>query len=232
MSTQPNNAQSPDTNISRQTHPPGPKCAGGTGSRLRSSLRERGRELSRAALPQEGVERIPIPVIGVPPWHGQRRWKCEPDLVDGGSNKDEAEALKAETLRTILTRFPNRGVTIYTDGSAEEGFRHGGSAAVVTRGDPTNPEVVEVRRAKGRAVTCSYETELVALKLAVGWINDNQVDEEVVICTDSRAATVSLTGADIKSMDALDVVNALEASTLDRAGDPAMGPRPRGAPGE
>ena len=62
---------------------------------------------------------------------------------------------------------------IYTDGSAAEGTRDGGSAVVVTTGDPRESEVVQKIKIRGRNLTSSYEEEREALQEAAKWIKAN-----------------------------------------------------------
>jgi ribonuclease HI len=79
-------------------------------------------------------------------------------------------------------------VTVYTDGSATGGTLDGGSAAVVTRGDPEEPVVVVSLSRKGAHFTSSFETEIQALTLAADWLKSSGETGPVCICTDSRSA--------------------------------------------
>jgi ribonuclease HI len=76
---------------------------------------------------------------------------------------------------------------IYTDGSAEAGVLKGGSAAVVTKGDPGEPQIEWVYRRKGAWRTSSFETEAAALHLAMDWLEADSEAESVLVCTDSQA---------------------------------------------
>ena len=104
------------------------------------------------------------------------------------------DVLREDSVQTI-GRISNGGVTIYTDGSAVGGVSLGGSAAVVTRGDPSEPVRLEVWRQKGRRVTSSFETEVSALLLAVGWLEENHASEPATICVDSQAALKAVLNA-------------------------------------
>ena len=96
------------------------------------------------------------------------------------------DALQTATLNNI--KEENADITIYTDGSAEAGLWNGGSAAVVTTGEPENPEVLNTLRAKGSSITCSTEEEVEGMKLARTWIAENApANAKVLICTDSNA---------------------------------------------
>jgi ribonuclease HI len=127
------------------------------------------------------------------PWHavGSRRWQVRPSL-DGGSRKGAAlETLQKDTLETVTRGGLGCRWTVYTDGSAAGGTSDGGSAAVITRGDPSEPEVLQVRRRKGARRTCSYEMEVSALHLAMEWCETAE-DGDVLICTDSQAVLRAL----------------------------------------
>ena len=72
----------------------------------------------------------------------------------------------------------NADIIIYTNGSLKAGIFEGGSAAIVTRGDPESPEVIDSMKIKGAAFTCSYEEEVEGMKEAAEWITDNCTGEE------------------------------------------------------
>ena len=84
--------------------------------------------------------------------------------------------------------------TIYTDGSASRGTKNGGAAAVVTRGSPTQPEVVTIIKAKGRMFTSSYEEEAAAMESALSWAatNANHPSNSILFCTDSKSLCEAL----------------------------------------
>ena len=75
-------------------------------------------------------------------------------MLDGvNSRLDEVPIKKAAALNRI--REVNAPINIYTDGSASGGIYEGGSAMIVTRGDPEALEVIETRRERGASNTCS-----------------------------------------------------------------------------
>ena len=77
---------------------------------------------------------------------------------------------------------PNSTIAV----SASRGFEYGGSAAVVTSGLPTSPEKQNTISRKGRRFTSSFETEVVAILLAIEWVNnDTERHGPIIICTDS-----------------------------------------------
>ena len=84
--------------------------------------------------------------------------------------------------------------TIYTDGSASRGTRNGGAAAVVTRGSPTEPEVVTTIKTKGRTYTSLYKEEAAGKESALSWTstNANHLPISILICTDSESLCEAL----------------------------------------
>ena len=80
-----------------------------------------------------------------------------------GENRSDNSVEKA--VNTINDTCPE--FVIYTDGSAAEGTRDGrdgGSAVVVTTGDPREPEVVQEIKIRGCTLTSSYGEEREALQ--------------------------------------------------------------------
>jgi hypothetical protein len=110
---------------------------------------------------------------GPPPWErrAQQRWSVKASLAGGSTRNESTETLKADALNTL--RMIVADATIYTDGSAAEGVREGGSAAVVSKGSPKDPVMERVYRRKGVARTSSFETEAGALHLALDWAVDD-----------------------------------------------------------
>ena len=59
---------------------------------------------------------------------------------------------------------------VYTDGSASDGLFDRGVGFVVTRGNPTSPEVLKTIRKRGVYFTCSCEEEKRTLEEAIHWL--------------------------------------------------------------
>ena len=82
-------------------------------------------------------------------------------------------------------------LVIYTDGSATDGVKNGGAAAILTRGDPALPAhmcgVVHTLQCRGSAFTSSFEEKHEAMKLALNWLADSDHTGTVLICSDSQA---------------------------------------------
>jgi hypothetical protein len=65
----------------------------------------------------------------------------------------------ADALYTIR-QYGQLRTVIYTDGSAVGGVKRGGSSAVVTSGDPSNPTFLDVRHQYGPEYTTCFEVEM------------------------------------------------------------------------
>jgi ribonuclease HI len=178
----------------------------------RSSLRVIGRGLLGNGSVR-GCQRQELCLPQKPPWTSgtDRRYVCYPELLGRSQKSVAEEQLKQDTMVTIRERCGGCRIIIYTDGSAAEGFRKGGSAAVVTTGEPGDPTVLDRIRQKGRPITSSFEAELTAIRLAAGWLVEEGGTDTVAICTDSRAAVMALEALVPKSRDAMDTALALDA---------------------
>ena len=126
----------------------------------------------------------------------------------GDANNKKLEAC-LQRIRELDATF-----TIYTDGSATGGTRNGGAAAVVTRGDPADPEVLHTLQQRGRTQTCSYEEEYEAMGMALRWVSEfaNDTDTSIVICTDSQSLCNSLDSIDLKCHVLLSIIQQIHSS--------------------
>ena len=106
----------------------------------------------------------------------------------------------------------NADLTIYTDGSADGGTTKGGAAAVITRGDPEDLEVLSTIKILGRSQTSSYEEEVQAMETALSWIRDHaDPASHVLICTDSQSLCTALLGGGDDLAAIHDIVHEIEA---------------------
>ena len=176
-----------------ENHPSRVAAEGGTKQRLkiRYGFRKKAEVLSEC-LPPEAEKREKFDMERVIPWESGN------DLLitaaEKGSSKKATsdDVLRGRTLDTI--RETNADVVIYTDGSCDAGIRKGGSAAVITRGDPESPEIITTRMKRGKEITCSYEEEVEAMKLALAWMeNEATPNSNILICTDSNSLCDALT---------------------------------------
>ena len=101
-------------------------------------------------------------------------------------------------IRSPATNAINKwdsDLTIFTDGSAVEGCKQGGAAAVVKIDD--DPPRQETAMAKGAPFTSSFEEECQALELAIIWIQENcNANSRPLIITDSQSLCKALVGFD------------------------------------
>ena len=70
----------------------------------------------------------------------------------------------------------------YTDGSASGGLLDGGSAAVITQGDPEALHVLDVSHQQGPAFTSSFETEAWAHVMVVSWVDQVVGEKRLLVC--------------------------------------------------
>ena len=160
----------------------GPAC-----QRLKKEgFRMTAEKLAVEFLPPEAANREPFDMDRVTPWESVTDFKITPS-EKGTSKKETADdVLRRSTLAAI--RECHADVVIYTDGSCDAGVRKGGSAAVVTSGDPERPVVAATLSRRGKNITCSYEEEIEAMKLALEWLETEATpNTKVLICTDSNS---------------------------------------------
>ena len=96
-------------------------------------------------------------------------------------------------------RLLNAELVIYTDCSASEGNKDGGAAAVVTRGDPSHPVVLETLMKRGAAITLSFDKEDRAINIAIDYLSTFVIGlnaNRIAIVTDSQSLCAALLGTD------------------------------------
>lgn len=124
--------------------------------RIRSSWRHMSTELAARVFSADTI-RQPLTAFNTAPWARARdlNWQVHTTLGDRNGRQPELEAMRREAIDTIRNRIinlnaaaaPNEDnnsnstnemdtIIIYTDGSASAGKADGGSAAVITSGDP------------------------------------------------------------------------------------------------
>ena len=121
-----------------------------------------------------------------PPWsrNANPSWTVRISLSGGSSKRHSDKELLIYVINTIK-EVGNYEYAIYTDGSAERGFRNGGSAAIATTGPASEPTIVHSSSRKGNSLISSFETEVMALLLATEWLADQGEGGLTVICSDS-----------------------------------------------
>ena len=152
--------------------------------------------LAQAECARIGLDQLPRERFApkkAPPWNWDREptWTVDTRLNGGSDKSCDQRTLLTDTVDTIAAAGEVE-ITIYTDGSAERGYKNGGSAAVVTSGPATDPVKITSITRKGRRLTSSYETEVTAMLLAVGWIKNRENQGPFIICTDSQSTLTAL----------------------------------------
>ena len=114
------------------SHPLHTNLAQPTKNRLkRQSLNHQYKELSRT---HQDIVDVPIELLTDPAWQPDRETDIQFFLsVPGITSKEQLPGeLRNLTLALIADRFPHTAWThVYTDGSAEEGMKNGGSGVYI-----------------------------------------------------------------------------------------------------
>ena len=175
--------------------PDHPRYLAATGTVAKRLVRQSWRTLAEGTLTSLNLTpiltpRAPLDLFHTAPWE-DGPVTVSPHVEGIRSRHDDIEVKKRASEECI--RKYNASTIIYTDGSASEGTKDGGAAAVVTTGDPAAPEVLHTVMKRGSRITCSYGEEHTAMQLALDWVSDNcQVDDNVLICTDSQSLCLAL----------------------------------------
>ena len=154
-----------------------------------------GTDLTRIHIPPEAENRLPVNFYCKPPQIGLESITINAHL-DGISSRHDDESLIRTAAEKVINDWAG-DIEIFTDGSATEGYRNGGSAAVVYMKDGDDPPRSETIRKRGAAFTSSFEEESAALRSAAAWIRDNcDARSRPLIMTDSQSICKSLLGYD------------------------------------
>ena len=180
---------------STDDHPKRVALATNIPQRLQShcSFCRKANELSTLLQP-EHEHRQNINHFSSAPW--QLNASCERRIsttVPGITGRADDMDQKRQCSLTAIASY-QADYTICTDGPASRGTRNGSAAAVVTRGSPTQPEVVTILKTKGRTFTSSYEEEAAAMESALPStsINANHPLNSILFCTDSKSSCEAL----------------------------------------
>ena len=142
--------------------------------------------------------RRPMSFFQVAPWQQDLGGTTVLPLLPGIKDKHtDPEVIKRAAAAQI--RSLGADLVIYTDGSASEGNKDGGAAAVVTRGDPTLPVVLDTKMKRGAAVTSSFDEEDRAMNIAIDYLTTSNIGmnaDKIAIVTDSQSLCAALLGID------------------------------------
>lgn len=135
---------------------------------------------------------------GERPW---KEWKGVRWDIEGTRGEDAAESVKQ--AKEKVEAWGPADVTVYTDGSALEGWRNGGAAAVVTSGSLEDPVLIETIEEGAGRITSSFQAELKALEQALGWLRVNRDRwQRALVISDSQSGLVALRGSGGGSLEA------------------------------
>ena len=145
-------------------------------------------------IPPDAEQRTAIAQYEKPPWSTMSNVSIFSDL-EGISNKNDDQAKIRSAAIAAIEKWDSN-LTIFTDGSAVEGCRQGGAAAVIKM-HHEDPPISETVMSKGAPYTSSFEEECTAMELAVNWIKDNcSPASRPLIITDSQSLCKALVGYD------------------------------------
>ena len=158
----------------------------------RTSWAHQGKKLTHEHIPPSAQDRLPITLFVRPPWNSSQTITVNATLEGVSSRHDDQEKIRA-AAEEVVTSWTG-DLIIYTDGSAAEGCRQGGAAAVVQMlSDPPRTEVI---MKKGAEFTSSFEEESQAMIAAATWIAENcDHRSNALILTDSQSVCRALQGA-------------------------------------
>ena len=143
---------------------------------------------------------MPVELLTDPAWKPDREADIQMFLgVPGITSKEQLPGeLRNLTLALITDRFPLTAWThVYTDGSAEEGMKNGGSGVNIrySDGDTTSLSV------PGGLQCSNYQAEILAICTAVGHLLESRKKMgNIAIFTDSRSTLQALNSADPDQM--------------------------------
>ena len=137
--------------------------------------------------------RKPLRYFELAPWLDDKLTNVFPH-VPGLKSKDE-DVLLRRALSYAAILALEADLVLYSDGSASNGTDKGGAGVVVTYGNAESPIVIDTLMKRGSILTSSYNEEHTAMHLALDWIDDNCLPEEVIaIVTDSKSLCDALHG--------------------------------------
>ena len=136
----------------------------------------------------------------LPPWLTHDNLSVHVVPLEKKKSEYEAEELLRLSLETIESFQAD--FNIYTDGSTDGQQENGGAGVHIETGDG---EVIERISVPAGRYCASYGGEIVAMLEAMKWIEqmekslpDNQLQHNILICTDSRSLTDALDNASWK----------------------------------
>ena len=124
--------------------------------------------------------------------------------MPNGTERTASETSRRETAMAALGNLTDADTVCWTDGSAIEGTRSGGSGAFIQLPDGSTME----RRVPSGKICSSYRAELTAIREALSCIQGlsegvkNQI-RSIRICTDSKSAIQRLAGGPLDQRDDL-----------------------------
>jgi ribonuclease HI len=153
-----------------------------------------------------GLLDLPVePALVVPskaPWEARATGITFCTALASAATRTEPSDVRLAAARETLRLLPPADISVFTDGSADEGITNGGSGAVIYDKDG----VVQARLTLAAGKYCSsYRAELIAIELALDHLLSRRTSPagEVRICSDSKSALERLSRGPHRQSDIL-----------------------------
>jgi ribonuclease HI len=143
-----------------------------------------------------------LPYAPCPPWEAERPLTINDDL-NTATRRTDPPARRYKAAIDILDTLDPADIEIWTDGSAIDGCRNGGSCVYVNN---TTGTQISFFLAAGKLCS-SYRAEAVSLHAGTKWLNDNRETSRhktVTFLTDSKSLVSRLKGGPAKARSKTD----------------------------
>ena len=148
-----------------------------------STWREKAKTWIDERLSEEDREKFAINTLE--PW---RRTMATTDEVTCEVRKKDLTQEDITKVKMKLDELEEMDVEIYCDGSAEGGTENGGAGVIITRGNWRKPVIIDTVKEKCGKFCSSYDAEVVAFRVATGWLANHKEDWRTArIWTDSKS---------------------------------------------
>jgi len=164
------------------------KAHGGNGAFIQSW-----RDIAKASALEAGLEafqRDPISITSIyPPWQPAPNITINTN-IDVPIKKEDPDYIRKTAAMAYLETLPNATTSVWTDGSATESNKNGGSGVWIQYSNSTTQSL----SCPAGAITSSLRAEMVAIKKAADTLlaSDTPLGPEVRLCTDSRSSLQKL----------------------------------------
>jgi len=129
----------------------------------------------------------------IPPWQQtKKKISVNSQTINPVKPDDSIVEKRMKATETINASQSLYGYNIFTDGSAEAGTNNGGAAAIITVGNPNNPNIIDTIKRPTGTVCTSFHSECVAMEIGLQWLLDQNPQNSPTIFTDSKSLTEAM----------------------------------------